>query len=559
MLNKLSIKNFAIIEDVSISFKDGLTVLTGETGAGKSLIIDSINLLLGERANSELIRNGEDKAVIIGEFSFNNKRLEATLDKLDIEHFNNELVISRTISNNKSVVKVNNRVISVGELKEISKYLADIHQQFDMVKLLNKENYLEIVDGFRYELINEYKDKYLSSLKELKDKEKEYLLLKNRIEEIKAKRDIYEYELKELESSNLINDEEENINSEIELLKNFDKIYELLNESKEIAERDSLSDIYNIKENLEKLSSYQSEYKDIYSKLNDYYYEIEAIYDDIKKKVRHLDYDPNRLNQLEERRIALNSLKKKYNKTIPELIEYQNELKLLLQSNEDLDTSLNEKRKELANLYDLTYEDAKSLTEIRKEISKNIEKELMNNLKDLSLKSIFSIVINTSKKDESLSLDIFTENGIDDIDFYIETNIGEGLKPLAKVVSGGEMSRIMLAIKILFIKSQKIATVIFDEVDTGISGEIANKVANKIKEISLLSQVITITHLPQVASLSNNHIKISKEVINGRTYTSIKELNLDQKIHEIALMISDGKVTEKQLEYAKEMVINKSN
>ena len=559
MLNKLSIKNFAIIEDVSISFKSGLTVLTGETGAGKSLIIDSINLLLGERANSELIRNGEDKAVIIGEFSFNNKRLEATLDKLDIEHFNNELVISRTISNNKSVVKVNNRVISVGELKEISKYLADIHQQFDMVKLLNKENYLEIVDGFRYELINEYKDKYLSSLSSLKDKEKEYLLLKNRIEEIKAKRDIYEYELKELESSNLIIDEEENINSEIELLKNFDKIYELLNESKEIAERDSLSDIYNIKENLEKLSSYQSEYKDIYSKLNDYYYEIEAIYDDIKKKVRHLDYDPNRLNQLEERRIALNSLKKKYNKTIPELIKYQNELKSLLQSNEDLDTSLNEKRKELADLYDQTYEDAKSLTEIRKEISKNIEKELMNNLKDLSLKSIFSIVINTSKKDESLSLDVFTENGIDDIDFYIETNIGEGLKPLAKVVSGGEMSRIMLAIKILFIKSQKIATVIFDEVDTGISGEIANKVANKIKEISLLSQVITITHLPQVASLSNNHIKISKEVINGRTYTSIKELNLDQKIHEIELMISDGKVTEKQLEYAKEMVINKSN
>lgn len=559
MLNKLSIKNFAIIEDISISFKSGLTVLTGETGAGKSLIIDSINLLLGERANSELIRNGEDKAVIIGEFSFNNKRLEATLDKLDIEHFNNELVISRTISNNKSVVKVNNRVISVGELKEISKYLADIHQQFDMVKLLNKENYLEIVDGFRYELINEYKDKYLSSLSSLKNKEKEYLLLKNRIEEIKAKRDIYEYELKELESSNLIIDEEENINSEIELLKNFDKIYELLNESKEIAERDSLSDIYNIKENLEKLSSYQSEYKDIYSKLNDYYYEIEAIYDDIKKKVRHLDYDPNRLNQLEERKLALNSLKKKYNKTIPELIEYQNELKLLLQSNEDLDTSLNEKRKELADLYDQTYEDAKSLTEIRKEISKNIEKELMNNLKDLSLKSIFSIVINTSKKDESLSLDIFTENGIDNIDFYIETNIGEGLKPLAKVVSGGEMSRIMLAIKILFIKSQKIATVIFDEVDTGISGEIANKVANKIKEISLLSQVITITHLPQVASLSNNHIKISKEVINGRTYTSIKELNLDQKIHEIALMISDGKVTEKQLEYAKEMVINKSN
>ena len=556
MLINLSVKNFAIIEDVNISFKSGLTVLTGETGAGKSLIIDSISLLLGERANSEMIRNGEEKATITGLFDFNNKRLSAYLDSLDIEHIDNKIEVNRTISNSKNVIRVNGKVISLNELKVIAKYLADIHEQFDMVKLLNKENYLDIVDGFKYDLINEYKDIYLSSLEKLKEKEKEYQSLVNQINDIKAKRDSYEYALKELTSFDLKDGEEEEIDEEIELLNNFDKIYELLQESKEIIEKDSLSDIYSIKENINKLSKYQSEYVEVYEKINDHYYELEAIYEDLIKKVDRLDYDPKRLDDLIERKNSLSQLKKKYGKDTKELIEYQETLKKLLQSNEDLDISLKEKRDELSAQYDETYGYALNLSKVRQEVSLNIEKELMNNLKDLSLSSIFKIVINTQKKDDNLSLSIFNENGIDDIDFYIETNIGEGLKPLSKVVSGGEMSRIMLAIKVLFIKSQKISTVIFDEIDTGISGEIAQKVALKIKEISLNTQVITITHLPQVASLSNSHIKISKEVKGNRTFTSIKELSLDEKIYEIALMISDGKVSEKQLEYAKEMVLS---
>ena len=556
MLINLSVKNFAIIEDVNISFKSGLTVLTGETGAGKSLIIDSISLLLGERANSEMIRNGEEKATITGLFDFNNKRLSAYLDSLDIEHIDNKIEVNRTISNTKNVIRVNGKVISLNELKIIAKYLADIHEQFDMVKLLNKENYLDIVDGFKYDLINEYKDIYLSSLEKLKEKEKEYQSLVNQINDIKVKRDSYECALKELTSFDLKEGEEEEIDEEIELLNNFDKIYELLQESKEIIEKDSLSDIYSIKENINKLSKYQSEYVEVYEKINDHYYELEAIYEDLIKKTDRLDYDPKRLDDLIERKNSLSQLKKKYGKDTKELIEYQETLEKLLQSNEDLDISLKEKRDELSAQYDETYGYALNLSKVRQEVSLNIEKELMNNLKDLSLSSIFKIVINTQKKDDNLSLSIFNENGIDDIDFYIETNIGEGLKPLSKVVSGGEMSRIMLAIKVLFIKSQKISTVIFDEIDTGISGEIAQKVALKIKEISLNTQVITITHLPRVASLSNSHIKISKEVKGNRAFTSIKELSLDEKIYEIALMISDGKVSEKQLEYAKEMVLS---
>ncbi|MCR4879756.1 MAG: DNA repair protein RecN [Bacilli bacterium] len=557
MFLHLSVKNFAIIEDAEISFRDGLTVLTGETGAGKSLIIDSINLLLGDRANSELIRNGEEKAIIVGTFSFQNKRLEAYLDKLDIEHPNNTIEVSRTISSTKNVIKVNNKVVSLSELKGISKYLADIHQQFDMVKLLNKENYLDIVDGFKYELIEEYKAKYHEALANLKAEEKKYHELEEHIQDIKDKREQYEYELKELKALHLEEGELESINSEIALLKNYDKIYALLAESKELIDKDGLADIYEIKNNIEKVNEYQNEYQEVVDKLNNYYYELSDVYETISKKFSHLDYDPKRLIELEDRKQDLTLMEKKYHKNIEDLLKYQLNLEDLLKNDEDLDIALNEEKENLKAQYNNTYKLALDLSTLRKEISKNIEIELMNNLNDLGLKNRFEIVFNVSEIKEDLSTSIFLESGIDDIDFYIETNVGEGLKPLAKIASGGEISRIMLAIKALFIKSQKISTVIFDEIDTGISGEIARKVALKIRDISLSSQVIIITHLPQVASLSNNHIKISKEVVKGRTYTSIKELNLEEKIYEIALMISGGKVTPSQLEYAKEMVINK--
>ena len=557
MLNRLIIKNFAIIEDIDISFNEGLTVITGETGAGKSLIIDSINLLLGDRASVEMIRNGEEKASITGYFTFKNARLSAVLNQLDIPYEDNSLVVSRTVSNSKSTIKINNKVVTLNELKQVGKYLADIHQQFDMVKLLNKDNYIDIVDGFRFDLIKEYKDKYLTSLELLKQKEADYVALLNKINEIKAKRDNYEYELKELEAFDLLLNEEEDINSRIDLLKNFDKIYALLEETKALIDKESLDDIYEIKENISKLSNYQSEYQEVYEKINDYYYELEAIYDDLKHKLSRMDYDPQELDNLETRKNDLQLLKKKYNKSIAELIAYKDELKELLQSDEDLDISLKEKKDEFSSQYDETYQLALDLSNVRKSVAESIEKDLMNNMQDLLLKTTFKIDFVTSKKDKDLSLSIFKENGIDEVEFLIETNIGEGLKPLAKVVSGGEMSRIMLAIKALFIKSQKISTVIFDEVDTGISGEIARKVALKVYDMSLSTQVFSITHLPQVASLSNHHLKISKVVNNGRTYTIVKELSLDEKIHEIAAMISGGKVTNSQLEYAKEMILNK--
>ena len=558
MLNKLSVKNFAIIEDIDISFKDGLTVLTGETGAGKSLIIDCISLLLGERANLEMIRHGEDKAIIVGQFSFHNIHLAGLLNKLNVEYVDDSITITRVIGVTRSYIKVNDTLISLADLKKMSKYLADIHQQFDMTKLLNRENYLDIVDGFKADVIEEYKSKYEESLRLLKEKYNAYQELLNRINEIKKNREFYEFDYQELKALNLQVGEEEEIKEQIAYLKNYDQIYSLLGEIKELIEKDSLDDVYEIKDRVKDLSGYQGEYGEYVTRINSAYYELEDIYDSLKKKFSHLDYNPNLLDELETRSNEINVIKKKHGKSIEELIEYQKELEKLINATDDNDILLKEEYDSLFNLYKQTYSYGEDLSKVRRQIAKNVIKELERHLEDLSLKSKFDIRIESTTLQDKVDLSIFLPTGIDEVDFYIETNIGEGMKPLGKVISGGEASRIMLAFKTLFIKANKVETVIFDEIDTGINGEVASKVANKIYEISLSSQVITITHLPQVACLSKNHVKISKTINKGRTYTQIKELNLDEKIYEIALMISEGKVTNSQLEYAKEMVMNKN-
>lgn len=554
MIKKLIVKNFAILEDIEINFYDGLTILTGETGAGKSLIIDSISLLLGERASLEMIRNGEDKAVITGIFTSNNIYLDAYLNKLGV-NLSNELEITRVISPTRSYIKVNNALITLNDLKVIARYLADIHLQFDMTKLLNKENYIEIVDGFNKEVIDEYKGKYLESLNNLKEENNKYLDLVNRIEQIKANQEQYEYDLNELKALCLQPNEEEDIKEKISFLKNYDKIYSLIKESEEIIDKDSLSDIYTVKENISKLATYQNEYKELEERLNNAYYELEDIYSSINKKGRYFDYDPKELESLEERLSSINSLKKKHHKSYDELIDYQIEIENILSHQEDFDDLLKEEKETLSNLYKSTYALGLDLSSVRSSIGKSIDKDTEKHLLDLGLNSVFEVRINKNPLPNDIDLSIFKDNGIDDIDFYIETNIGEGLKPLNKIVSGGEVSRIMLAFKDLMIKSSKVETVIFDEIDTGISGEIANKVAHKIYEISLSTQVISITHLPQVAALSKNHVKISKDIKNNRTYTSIKYLNLEEKIYEIASLISTDKVSQKQIDAAKEMVL----
>lgn len=555
MLKRLVVTDFAIIENIDIEFKDGLTILSGETGAGKSLIIDSLSLLLGERAQLELIRTGFNKAEITGYFEIDNIYLKSLLSKMGVSMIGSELVVKRTISTSKSTIKVNDVNITLNDLKKITKYLADIHMQFDLQKILNPENYLEIIDGFKQGGIQEYLGRYQEALNSYKESLKRYQELLKKMREIKEKRDIYEYNLKELNSLGLRPNEEEEIKEEINHLKNYDLIHGLLEELNYLSEGNLIDNLYEIKKRVEKLSSYQNEYEEVYKNLDNYYYEIESILEDLKSSYRNDSYDPSRLEELETRLYTLDNIQKKYQKDIPSLIEYTKELEELLSLDENQDYLVAQLKDEMVSNYDKAYQCGKDLSLLRQEIAKLIEKDLDKNLNDLALKSQFKVVFKDVLKEDDYAGFIFKDNGIDEVDFLIETNTGEGLKPLSKVVSGGEASRIMLALKTLFVKSQKIATVVFDEIDTGVSGEIASRVASKILEISLSTQVIAITHLPQVAALSQNHLKISKEVRNGRTFTKVKELNLEEKIYEIAAMISGGKVTDKQLEYAKEMVL----
>ena len=554
MLIKLKVQNFAIIEDIELDFKSGLTVLTGETGAGKSLIIDCIGLLLGERAASEMIRQGEEKAVVSGVFDNDTPLLRGLLEKLNIP-FDGLLDIRRTISGQRNIVKVNDETISLGDLKTIASLLADIHLQFDSVKLFAPENYLSMVDGFSERLVNEYLEKYRSSLEELKKQNNRFNELVKRIEEFNKNQEEYAYAYQEINALQLNEGDEQAIETRIAILSNYDKIYALSMENKELADGSSLEDIYRIKDNIDDLQKYDAEYQEINKRLNDAYYELEDIYSEIKRKADNLDYDPAELDSLIEKSHAISTLKKKYNKSFDELVAYAQELKELLKNKEDHQVLLNEEKEKLFVLFNETYEKAFDVHKVRENIAIKIAKEIEKSLAELGLTCRFDVVVNAKEKGNDISMDLFSEDGIDSIDFNIETNIGEGMKPLAKVVSGGELSRVMLAIKMLYVKSHKIGTIIFDEIDTGISGEIANKVAKKIKELSYSHQVITITHLPQVASLSDHHIRISKNVVGKRTFASAKELTLEEKIYEIASLISAGKVTDKQLEYAKELVL----
>ena len=412
-----------------------------------------------------------------------------------------------------------------------------------------------MVDGFSERLVNEYLDKYHASLGLLKKQNDRYNELVKRIEEFNKNQEEYAYAYQEINALQLNEGDEQAIEARIAILSNYDKIYALSMENKQLADGSSLEDIYSIKDNIDDLQKYDTEYEDINKRLNEAYYELEDIYSEIKRKADNLDYDPAELDSLIEKSHAIASLKKKYKKSFDELIAYANELKELLKNKEDHQVLLNEEKEKLLVLFNETYEKAFDVHKIRENIAIKIAKEIEKSLDELGLSCRFEVVVNAKEKGKDVAVDLFNDDGIDAVDFNIETNIGEGMKPLAKVVSGGELSRVMLAIKMLYVKSHKIGTIIFDEIDTGISGEIANKVAKKIKELSYSHQVITITHLPQVASLSDHHIRISKNVVGKRTFASAKELTLEEKIYEIASLISAGKVTDKQLEYARELVL----
>lgn len=557
MLSYISVKNFAIIENIEVEFKNGMTSLTGETGAGKSLLINAIGLLLGDRATSNVVRTGCNKAEVEGVFKFKNPMIKKILNDLEIDYIDNELIIKRQITpSNNNVIKVNSKTVTLKDLKEITSKLADIHTQMDTHRLINPLTYLDIIDGFKRVETNLHLESYLQDVKRYKVNLKELNQLEKSNNNLLEQLDLMRFQVKEINSYDLDIEEETNLKKEVDKLENFDKIYQSLNEAKELIETtNAIDSLYDTTKYLEEISTLNQNYKSILDRFNTSYLELDDAFTELKDELNSLDFDPKLLDSYQERLNSLDTLKRKYKKSIPQIIEYFDEITLNIENIENFDDIIETQRTRTKESYQDALNSAEQLTILRKETSKFIEKELLCILADLELrKAEFEVDFLPKKLGNYQISSLFTDNGIDEVDFLLTTNIGEPKKSLSKSASGGEMSRIMLGFKNLLTSSLGLSLVIFDEIDSGVSGYVANQVAKKMLEISLKTQVICITHIPQVASISNNHLKISKDVVDGRTKAHVTELFDDDRVLEIAEMISGDRITEASLSTARELL-----
>lgn len=557
MLRYISVQNFAIIENIEVEFNKGMTALTGETGAGKSLLIDAIGLLLGDRATSNVVRTGESKAVVEGVFKYESNKIKKHLIELDLDNDDNELVIRRQITpSNNNVIKVNGQTVTLSQLREITNLLADIHTQHDTHRLINTETYLDIIDGFKSEETNELIEIYKKSLTQYKLELKELNRLYHSNDEMLEKLDLMKFQKEELERYNLDVEEEKELEETVEKMENFDKIFTALNEAKSLLqETNAIDRIYDASKGLEAIEDYNNNYGELKSRIQSSYFELSDAFEELQGEIDSLDFNPRLLDTYQDRLNSLSSLKRKYRKELPELIDYLDKITKDINNIDNIDEVIKDQEHKTITAYKAVKQDASNITDLRRKTSDYIEEELLSILSDLELKKAqFKIEFINEFNDDYKKQSQFLENGIDEVDFLITTNVGEPLKSLSKSASGGEMSRIMLGLKNLLVQSLQLSLIIFDEIDTGVSGYVASQVAKKMVEISKQTQVICITHIPQVAATSDHHLFISKSVEDGRTKAHIKALMNDEKIKEIATMISGDTVTDASIQSAKELL-----
>ncbi len=553
MLAELAIKNIAIIESVTVSFQKGFTVLTGETGAGKSIIIDSIHLLVGGRGSSDFVRHGADKAEIEGLFLIEDDHPAiAKCSEFGIEIEEGMLLLKRDIyPSGKSVCRVNGKLVTITILREIGRTLVDIHGQHDNQEMLDEKSHLRLLDEFGgkeiYPALNEYQSIYREYVKIKKD-----LASLNENEQMMAQRlDLLKFQLNEITNAQLKIGEDEQLLTEKKKLTNFEKLFSSLNTTYEAlqGEQKGLDWVGLALSNLDEAQTIDEELKEIYSIVSNSYYQLEDIVHTLREKLDELEYDPNRLNEIENRLNIIHQMKRKYGDSIEAILEYcakiDDEIEMITNRESHIET-LNKKLVSIEK--DLLVE-ANHLTSLRKNAAEKLTEAIHKQLKDLYMdKTVFEVKFFEQDNIE------FQPDGIDKIEFYMSTNPGEPLKPLAKIASGGELSRIMLALKTIFSQHQGVTSIIFDEVDTGVSGRVAQAIGEKIYRISVNSQVLSITHLPQVAALCDHHFFIRKEIKEHRTITSIQQLSECERIEEIARMISGSHITTATEEHAKELL-----
>ncbi len=557
MILKLHVKNFAIIDDITLEFNNGMTVLTGQTGAGKSLIIDSISLLLGKRSDTDMIRYGEEKAIIEGYFDLN-KEIKAFLANNDIED-NEVLHIYRDISKNKSTVKINGQNVSIQLLKSLGNILGDVHVQNDTFRLFTKENYISLIDPIDNDDYTKIYNNYQLNYYKYLDSYKKYDSILKTSKTAQGKLEYYEFAYKEISENDFHENEDNELIEKAAKLKNFDKIFQALKSAINSLENEyfSLDNIYDAANEIKQISKFDKDYEELYNRINESYYNLNDSLSDLKKWISSMDYSEEELNEINARLVLIDNIKLKYHLDLNGLIKYQTELKLKLDMANNYEEVLNDSYNELSSDFKRLNVAAAELTNYRKNRCKMICKAIEDLCKDLELPHTkFEIEFANIELKDPLCKDVFKENGIDDIEFLISTNLGEPVKPLSKVASGGEMSRIMLAFKAFFAKESNISFIVFDEIDTGVSGSVAGEIAKKMKQIASSTQVLAITHLPQVAAGADNQLLIYKEESDGRTYAKVHPMTKDERVMQIAKMISGQKISPYAISQAEELLNN---
>lgn len=550
MLRELRLNNLAIIKNLDLEFNDKFIALTGETGAGKSIILNGISLLIGERSHTDMIRNGAQGLFAEGVFELNENQ-KKRLDELGFEIEDDELIITRYFDRNaKSKITVNGSRMTLSRLKELMVNIIDLVGQHEHQFLLNSDYHLHLLDRF---LDNE--GKMLSKkIRESVNKIKKLNLQIGNIEEEKSKiaekKDILEFQLNEINSLELKENEDNELEEEYKILFNAGKISEKLEETSQFlkeGEFSILTALGRAKRNLEQLSDLSESYSELYDKIESVLYEVEEISYSVDNFVGDVEIDDKKLEKIVERIDNINKLKLKYGSTITEILEYRDkiekDLSLVNFESEELE-NLKKEKSELVGQY---FQDSERLSEIREKIAENLQNTVDVQLDDLNME-------NAKFKVEITKTQEITIYGIDNAEFMIAANVGETFKPLAKIASGGEISRIMLALKTVFSAVDNISVLIFDEIDTGISGETVRRVAEKLRELSKNTQIICVTHSPQIAGKAQQQFFIKKEIENNFTETKVHELNTEERIREIARIISGDNITEASINHAKEIM-----
>lgn len=549
MLTQIYIENLAVIEKASVSFGKNFTVFTGETGAGKSILISGINAILGGRASREIVRTGAQKAVISAVFTELPERAAEKLCKNDID-FSDEIIIRREITaDGRSTAKINGQPVTTAVLRDVAQDLIDIHGQHDSRILLSPETHIDIIDNFG-ELSADL-EKYRATFKELQAVSRRIKTLAVSESESRARVEKLKGIIAELEAAELMEGEEEALEAELKMFRNSAESYELLNAVRELLyeENGAAQSVRLAGEKAYELSDYMPESEETAKRLEGAAIELEDLEGDINSLLSALNADPARQNEVEERLSFLKRLQKRYSMTISDLQKLHEdsvkELAGLSLGSEEIERLSKERSRLLTEATHL----AKELSKKRAEAGERLSKSVCEELSALDMPGV--------KMAASIEQGKLTVNGMDKAELLISANPGEPPKPISKIASGGELSRIMLALKSVLADRDDIPTLIFDEIDTGISGIAAGKVAKKLSEISRHRQVICITHLSQLAAEADDHILISKKTENGRTYTSVTELDFDGRASEIARILAGEDTTELVMKNAEEMLINK--